>query len=219
MKPDYNTAATKAAETLIKYNITSAPVDPLHIMKQLPGVLVLSHSDVSGEIGITQSGLLKMLGNYNQDAVTAVRADHNTPQYLVVYNQQMPSFSVMRSIAREMGHILLNHDESCPEEVRAAEAVCFASHLLMPRALIHALQNAGVRLTTDLIGNLFGCYDECLNAVETLPRTTIQAELNRKLERQFSEYVESITNYSEILSDGDMSPLAHFGSYMEGYEE
>ncbi len=39
MTPDYDRAASAAIETLIRFSITSAPVAPLHILKQYPGVL------------------------------------------------------------------------------------------------------------------------------------------------------------------------------------
>ena len=35
MNPDFQRAATLAAETLIKYRIDSAPVSPLHILKKI----------------------------------------------------------------------------------------------------------------------------------------------------------------------------------------
>ena len=47
MKPDYELAATKAYEMLIKHKIVSAPVDPLPVFKRTPGVLVLSFTEMS----------------------------------------------------------------------------------------------------------------------------------------------------------------------------
>ena len=52
MRPDYNRAATMAAKTLIDYNVTAAPVDPMPILKQLKGVLLFSFTEVSECIGI-----------------------------------------------------------------------------------------------------------------------------------------------------------------------
>ena len=45
MTPDYQKAAIKATETLIQYQIGTAPIDPLPILKKTPGVIVLSFEE------------------------------------------------------------------------------------------------------------------------------------------------------------------------------
>ena len=52
MTPDYQRAATKAAETLIKFGINTAPVSPLPILKRLPGVLVVSFQKLSDDVDL-----------------------------------------------------------------------------------------------------------------------------------------------------------------------
>ncbi len=47
MTPDYEKAATKAVEILIKHNIKSFPISPLPMLKTMPNVLVMGF----GEIG------------------------------------------------------------------------------------------------------------------------------------------------------------------------
>ena len=42
MEPNYEKAATMAAESLIRFGIGAAPVLPLPMLKQMPGVLVVS---------------------------------------------------------------------------------------------------------------------------------------------------------------------------------
>ena len=76
MTPDYEAAAFKAAETLIKYGVNSAPVDPLPILKRIPGVLVMSFEDMSQKSNIGRNDLMDMFGCDNQDAVTTVYVDH-----------------------------------------------------------------------------------------------------------------------------------------------
>ena len=41
MNPDYERAAVMAAETLIKYGISSGPVAPFPILKSMPNVMLL----------------------------------------------------------------------------------------------------------------------------------------------------------------------------------
>ena len=52
MTPNLERAATAAAKTLIDFNVTSAPVAPLRILKSIPGVLVLSFAQMAEEIGV-----------------------------------------------------------------------------------------------------------------------------------------------------------------------
>jgi len=48
----------------------------------------------------------------------------------VVYNQRMPFDIVRKALARELGHIVLGHDGTRPEEVRNTEAEHFAKIML-----------------------------------------------------------------------------------------
>ena len=72
MTPDYERAAVKATETLIKYQIRTAPVDPLPILKQLPGVFVMTFAEASDKARMDRQDLLDLYGCDNLDAVTNV---------------------------------------------------------------------------------------------------------------------------------------------------
>lgn len=219
MKPDYERAATLAAETLIKYGINSAPVMPLPILKRIPGVLVVSYETMSNDMGVDRKCIIDTFGEKNQDAFTSVNIVNGKPQYLVTYNQRLSVNLAQRGLARELGHIILGHDGSRPEDVRNAEAKCFAHHLLCPRALIYNIRETGIRLTTEVLGNLTGCYDFCLTCMRRQPAVTIPAELNRAVRDLFMPYIMNFFNYQLYARHKDGSALADFGSYMEGYEE
>lgn len=219
MQPDYEKAAIKATEILIKYGINSAPISPFPLFKRTPGVLVLSFAEMSEKIGIERKNMVTMFGIENQDAVTSVQIDDGKLRYLVAYNQRLPFYMLQRSLARELGHIVLGHDGSLPEEVITAEAKCFAKHFLCPRALIHAIQESGVPLTVEAVGCVTGCYERCQKTIRLLPGVHVPAELNRKVKEQFADYVSNFTDYQSILIEKDTSPLADFGTYMDGYEE
>ena len=219
MTPDLKNAAIKATETLIKYNVTTAPVDPLRILKAMPGVLVLSFEDASKELNTDRSCVLSMLGDKNQDAYTVVNLVDGKPQYLVMFNQMLSVNFCQRALARELGHIVLGHDGSRPEEVRNAEAVTFAHHLICPRALIHSLQATNLRITTELLGNITGCYDYCLSCMRKQPEIIVPVELNRLVRDQFMPYIVNLCAFQRYASKHDKSAVADFGSYMDGYEE
>lgn len=219
MTPDYEKAAIKAAETLIKYNVCTAPVDPLPILKQIPNVLVFSFEEMSNQVNVDRKQILNMLGCKNQDAVTTVILDGNNNRYVVTYNRLLSAGMIGRALARELGHIVLGHDGTKPEEVRNAEAICFAHHLLCPRALIHSIQVINMRLTAELIGNITGFYDYCLSCIRKEPAVKVPAELNKQVRNQFLPYIMNLLDYQRYASLKDGSALADFGSYMDYYEE
>lgn len=219
MTPDYQRAAIMATETLIKHGISSAPVSPLSILKKTPGVLVFTYQAISDKIDQDRRCLISMFGDGNQDAFTTVNMKDGKPQYIVTYNQQLSTVFVQRSLARELGHIILGHDGSLPEDVRNEEAKAFANHLLCPRPMIHAFQAAGLRITTEMLGNLTGCFDYCLSCMRRIPAVSVPAEMNRLVRDQFMDYIKNFFEYYRDASLSDGSALADFGSYMDGYEE
>ena len=219
MTPDYQTAAIKATETLIKYNISSAPIDPLPILKKYPGVLVLSFAEMSEDVGIERKRVVSIFGDKNQDAITTAYNTDGRTLYVVGYNQQLPLYMVQRALARELGHIVLGHDGSREDAVRTNEAKTFAHHLLCPRALIHMVQAAGIRITTEVLGNLTGCYDRCLYCMRRVPGVKVPAELNRAVRDQFKDYFYNFFDFQRSISHEDGSALADFGTFMDGYEE
>ena len=219
MTPDFEKAATKAAETLIKYNIGTAPVDPLPILKKTPGVLVMTFEEMSSKTNIDRKEILDKLGCSNQDALTTVFVNDEKLQYIVTYNRLLSAGIVSSALDRELGHIVMGHDGTKTEEVRNAEAICFAHHLMCPRPLIHALQAINIRLTTETVGNITGFYDYCLSCIRKQPGVKVPSELNKKVRDQFLPYIYNMLDYQRYASLKDGSALADFGSYMDYYEE
>lgn len=219
MTPDYDRAATAAAEILIKYGVSNAPVDPIPIFKRAPGFNVITFTEMSKLIGVPRNDLVSAFDAENHDAVTSVHVRNGEKHYIVAYNMRLPQYLVQRALAREMGHIVLGHDGTLPQDVRNAEALCFARHLLCPRALIHAIQQAGVMITTEVLGNTTGCYERCLIGMRKTPATHVPAELNRQIREQFAPYIEEFLDFQTYLSQDDDSMIANFGTYMDGYEE
>ena len=217
MKPDYERAAAMALATLIESKIRKTPISPLPMIKRRDGVIVMSFAEVSGMAEIERENVIPRMGE-SRDAVTLFTA-HKKVKYLVAYNQQLPMAHVQRALARELGHIVLGHDGSRPVDVREAEAVFFAHHLLCPRPLIHAISAAGIPITVEVVGTVTGCYDRCLADMRTEPAVHVPADLNRAVRDQFSEYLRNYLDFKRSLSRNDTSPLADFGQYMDGYEE
>lgn len=218
MTPDYDQAALKATETLINYRITAAPVCPLPIVKSIPNVLLLPFAEMALNIGEDRDRVISAFGD-SQDAVTSVHLYSGELRYVVAYNQRLPAYLIQRALARELGHIVLHHDGSRPDAVRTEEANCFARHLICPRPLIRALQDAGITLTIETLGNITGCYERCIAGLRKTPGTVVPPDLNRTLRSQFADYVSNYAKFQPILAREDETPVVDFGTYMDGYEE
>ena len=219
MTPNLERAATAAAETLIKYHVTSAPVAPLRILKAIPGVIVLSYAELASGLGMERRELLDQYGDDNKDAVTIVKEVGGRPRYFVGYNLLLPEFMMQRVIARELGHIVLGHDGSRPLDVRLAEAMFFARHLLCPRPMIRAIQETGIPITVETLGLITGCYERCLVGMQKSHGVHVAPELNSMLREQFAPYVQNFVDCQTILTTNDDSALVNFGTYMDNYEE
>lgn len=219
MIPNYERAALLAAETLIKHRVSFAPVAPLPILKSMPGVVVLPFSEMAEMIGIDRESAVSLFGSENQDAVTNLKIVDGDIRYIVTYNQMLPIALIQRALARELGHIVLHHDGSRPLDVRNQEALCFAQHFLCPRALMKGIEDAGIRLTTEVVGNITGCYERCLSGMRKTPGTRVPAALNRQVKEQFSAYIKNFVDVQNILKKDDESMYANFGTFMDGYEE
>ena len=217
--PDIENAAIKAAETLVMYHITSAPVAPLPILKQIPGVLVVSFAEMAERMSTDRSAVISLFGDGIQDAVTSLMLINGQIRYVVAYNQRLPFYMLQRALARELAHIVLGHDGTRPEDVRLAEAVTFARHLLAPRALIRSLLDAGLTVTVEMLGNVTGCYERCLAGMRKTPGTHVPAALNRAVREQFADYVRNFVDCQAVLSGDDETAVADFGTYMDYYEE
>ena len=219
MTPDYELAATKATETLIKFGINSAPIDPMPILKKIPGVLVVSYQTMSDDVEQDRQCVINMFGEKNHDAFTSVNLKDGKKHYLVTYNQKLSQVLIQRAFARELGHIILGHDGTKPEEIRNEEAKCFAHHLLVPRPLIHMIQASGMRFTEEVLGNLTGCYHYCLSCMRKTPPIHVSPDLNRLVRDQFKPYFLDFFNFQRYAAHSDGSAIADLGTYMDGYKE
>ena len=110
MIPDYENAAAKAYDTFSRFGTS----DPQQILRRLSNVLLVSFDAVDMPV--------------EQDAFTCV--DQN--KYIVFYNQALSPVQLRSSLARELGHVILQHDGKDPEEIWDEEATCFAYHFFCP---------------------------------------------------------------------------------------
>ena len=218
--PDYDRAATAAMQILVDNNITETPVNPLPILLNYPGVRVVPYTKMALEAGMVRSDLIPIFGN--QDAATF---HLNMPslddvRYVVVYNMRLPFEIIWRGIARELGHIVLGHDgQTRPADVRLAEAMCFAHHLISPRPVLKLLQEADMPFTMNVLSNTTGCSDECVSDMQSIPGTHVSPDLNLRVRDLFATHIKEYIDFHLAAKKQDRSPLVDLGTFMEGYEE
>ena len=212
---DYDKAATKAAETLIKFGIKRTPISPLPILEQMENVIVVSFADLSETTGVSRSEILPLFGK-NRDAVSSFHPNSEQPRYVIAYNSLLPFAMIQKALARELGHIVLKHEGTSEEN---NEDKCFARHLICPRPLIHDIQATSMRVTTDLIANLTGVYDQMIVGMRRTPGTNVPAAINRFVSNQFRPFVINFFQYYQYVMPNDGSALVDWGTFMDGYVE
>lgn len=220
MTPDYEKAAAAAMNLLIEKQIRKTPIDALDILLNTEGVRVMTFSSMALETGRPREELVPLFGE-NQDAVTfRIENSISGVQYVVVYNMFLTVDVVMRGLARELGHIVLQHDGITREtSVRMAEAKCFAHHLLSPRPVISMLQQSGLPITLDVLAETTGCSSDCVDDIQTIPGVNVPSDLNRKVKELFTQEINEYIRYKTASKKKDSSPVVDFGQFMEFYEE
>lgn len=218
MEPNYDLAAVKAMEILVDQHITETPIPSMPILLNFPGVRVMSFSDMADLSEIKRSYLIPMFG-FNQDAITFRMEGMEGINYVVIYNMHLPHEQIRRSIARELGHIVLGHDgQTRPDDVRMAEALCFAHHLLTPRPIIHMIQYAGIPFTMNVLAHTTGCSADCVEEMRTIPGAHVPAELNRRVHELFAPHIREYIRFHIAAPKVDTSPVIDFGTYMDNYK-
>lgn len=220
MTPDYNRAAIAAYKILLDNLITETPVAPLPILLNYPGVRVISFTRMADEAGIQREDLIPLFGA-NQDAATFhLVTDISDVKYVVVYNMRLPYEIIWRGVARELGHIVLQHDGiQRSASVRTAEAMCFAHHLLCPRPVLHMLRESGTPITMNVLTATTGCSDECVEDMRQIPGVCVPKDVNRLVRSLFERGIQEYIRFHAASHKPDTSPVIDLGTYMDLYEE
>lgn len=108
MNPNYAAAAAKAQETYSRFR----SADPLQILCRLPNVKLISFESADMPI--------------DQDSFSCVQEN----KYIVIYNSGLSPIRQRSALARELGHVIMQHDGTGPEDIWMEEATCFAYHFL-----------------------------------------------------------------------------------------
>ena len=74
-------------------------------------------------------------------------------------------------------------------------------------------------VTVEVLGTVTGCYERCLADMRQEPGVRVDPALNRAVRDQFGEYLHNYLDFQRFVARKDVSALADFEEYMNGYEE
>lgn len=164
-------------EVFERFNIQSFPIDCIAILISY-GLKIKTYSSQKPK-------KREICLSYSEEAFTL--------KGIVYYNDEKLIGRVRFSLAHEIGHIALNHDEPRTKE-QEKEADCFASYFLAPRMAIH--------------------YSGCKNHVETAKQFNVTYEA---AQIAFDDYRHWYRKAVYKMDSFDKAMYAHF--YNENHKE
>ena len=181
----YYTVRNAVWQFLIDNNVSYLPID-LDTLFARGGYVLIPFSDarplLADIIGETYfDGNLDCFTIFYNDKVT------------VVYNEDLPQVRLRFSLAHEMGHIILKHNEHTPFRYDV-EADLFASRLLMPACVISA------------------CKVQSAEELATLCEVSLSAARSR-----FARLQQLSDRNMYLRSDAERQVMAAFHDFVQGY--
>lgn len=131
IKNRYDVIEESAVKLFMKLNISKIPIDPFEIVEAL-GIKLETYSQLT-ELTYEQKMLISKDGFCYEKELSSTES-----QWIIAYNENMPSARVRFTIMHEIGHIILKHSEH--SELADSEANYFASYSLAPPPLIHEIK-------------------------------------------------------------------------------
>lgn len=210
MKPNYNLATTTAYQTLIYNNIT-LPVDPYKIRLQNIKIKILSMQDFSRRFNVSLEELTQN-GAFNE-GYNIVQIKNGTKKATILYNEDILSSERKRfTIAHELGHIVLGHNEH--SEKNEKEADTFASQLLLPHCILEQLVRYGKPVTEIYLKEKFGLSNEAAHISKLQVGKKISSNAANELEdiiltiyRDFINAETYNTKYRYYEEDEEMEAI------------
>ena len=213
---DHEAPAMKAMETLIKHRVTVMPVLPMSILQAMPNVLLVSFTEMADKSGVDRNSMAALFGAQSQDVI----GYYSGGVYYVAYNQRLPYYMLQRAMARELGHIMLRHnDADIPDDAKTKEALYFSRYLLCPRPLLKMLFDEDIPISVETLGNITGLYGRSLAGIRETTGAHVPARMNQIIRAQFAGYVHSIADYMRSMVADNIITQQHFGTFMDNYEE
>lgn len=122
--PDYRRATNRAYTVLNDLHISKYPIDIYHIIDCYMNIRVIPYSLLCIRRGITWNALMNL--NVSEKGFIVKRGE----LFLMFYNDTLDDEIIRFTLAHELGHYSLDHQED--NEATDKEANCFARNILSP---------------------------------------------------------------------------------------
>ncbi|MDY4138380.1 MAG: ImmA/IrrE family metallo-endopeptidase [Eubacteriales bacterium] len=165
-QPDYDRAATAACRVLLRLQVDSLPVRPLEMLRRCRDTYLCTFDQAADVLNLDDDELDRLSGG--ADAFTFREMHGGRERYVVCYRTGGNPARLNFTLAHELGHIVLRHQDTGP--AAEAEADCFASHLLCPEAVIRAAACRSAEVLAQL------CYISRPAAEKAMARTKGRVE-------------------------------------------
>lgn len=181
---DLERAARMAYRTLVAREVRSLPVEPLAILHACRDTRVYSAEAAADALDLPPEQIAGMFRE--ADAVTCRISGEGSLHYIVIYRQDGNPARLRFTLAHELGHRLLKHTGSSPEEER--EADCFASHLLCPDPVLRCV-SADHADAAERIASLCYVSRTCARMTLRRPKLALAPELAAAVEALLSDWL------------------------------
>lgn len=190
MKPNYNLATTTAYQTLI-YNNIPLPINPYKIKLQNIKIKILSMQDFSRRFNVSLEELTQN-GSFNE-GYNIVQIKNGIKKATILYNEDILSSERKRfTIAHELGHIVLGHNEH--SEKNEKEADTFASQLLLPHCILEQLVKYGKPVTEIYLKEKFGLSNEAAH----ISKLQVGKKINSNAVNELEDII--LTMYKDFIN-------------------
>lgn len=161
-KPRYSLARKLASQILMMQEEIIFPIDVVKLKIKDKNITITSYQNYAD---ITNTSIEKLTQNgVFEDAYFIKRGE----QYVIFYNDDIKtSGRKIWSIAHELGHIVLQHENQ--GETEEIEANTFASQLLLPQCVLKKIVHSGRNVDSAYLIKMFGlsksASDSCIRLV------------------------------------------------------
>ena len=125
-RANYILASNAVYKVLENYNGKLPQIDIFEIIKDYKNIRLFTYAEAANKQKCTFSHFIQSIPS----AYGFTISDKNSNKHLVFYNDFKDDTTIRFTLAHELGHIILQHDED--NDISNKEANCFARNLLCP---------------------------------------------------------------------------------------
>lgn len=190
--PDYSTATNKAYEILSQVFPISLKTDIFKILSSFPNIAIHTYTEMANRFFESFHDLMETVSSEHG---FSIRNPH-TGMVEIYYNDTKDYSTIRFTLAHELGHIVLEHNED--NDISQKEANCFARNLLCPIPVIDELKLKTVNALVEVfeVGELMAVVS--LNYFES-DRYYIRKDLENTLRFRTYAYMCGFSSIEEMF--------------------